>query len=283
MYRTFPTRKPTIECILIGLLLFPTAYSQTVAISVNASGTGTAVDDDRQPPSTLTVTASGTGTLSPFGSATFVLSALVLGDTTGTVKGTVSFTVGASGSLNGTFSAEADNEIPPPVIPVTVSGGTGIFSNASGTLNLQIKLTITGTTGTGLDVTYSELFSLTGTGTLSGVSAPGSTPFAVPNAPLGPGPAGDPSLVNCTSCSQPVTISNGNMYHQFDDLALSSRGFPLLLRRTYNSQSAADGLSTLAEPERQFGCLLQRKRRSLHIQRARGGLHVASGPEHDSH
>ncbi|MBI3949044.1 MAG: hypothetical protein HY314_01110 [Acidobacteria bacterium] len=56
-----------------------------------------------------------------------------------------------------------------------------------------------------------------------------------------PGPEGDPCPRKGTSVGQPVTVSNGNMYHQFDDLDISSRGFPILLRRTYNSQATYDG------------------------------------------
>src|SRR5207249_4017172 len=32
----------------------------------------------------------------------------------------------------------------------------------------------------------------------------------------------------------------GNMYHAFRDFLIPSRGFPILLERTYNSQQAAD-------------------------------------------
>ncbi|MBI3949254.1 MAG: hypothetical protein HY314_02200 [Acidobacteria bacterium] len=56
----------------------------------------------------------------------------------------------------------------------------------------------------------------------------------------GPGPEGDPTGTNGTACGLPVTVSNGNMFHQFEDLNISSRGFPIVLRQTYNSQSTSD-------------------------------------------
>jgi hypothetical protein len=101
--------------INIGLFLIPIAYAESLTVSVNVSGTATVVDDDRPQPPTLTVTASGSGTISPYGSATVAYSALVLGNTTGALKGTISFTVGAIGSLNGNFSQQVDNEQPPPI------------------------------------------------------------------------------------------------------------------------------------------------------------------------
>jgi RHS repeat-associated protein len=53
-----------------------------------------------------------------------------------------------------------------------------------------------------------------------------------------PGPTGNPTPVNGTTCSDPVTVSNGNMFQQQTDLAISSRGPALLLARTYNSFAA---------------------------------------------
>jgi RHS repeat-associated protein len=61
-------------------------------------------------------------------------------------------------------------------------------------------------------------------------------------APAGtnPGVTGDPTPVNGTTCSDPVTVSNGNMFQQQTDLAISSRGPAFLLARTYNSFFAAN-------------------------------------------
>jgi YD repeat-containing protein len=54
------------------------------------------------------------------------------------------------------------------------------------------------------------------------------------------GVTGNPTPVNGTICSDPVTVSNGNMFQQQTDLAISSRGPAFLLTRTYNSFNAAD-------------------------------------------
>jgi RHS repeat-associated protein len=64
-----------------------------------------------------------------------------------------------------------------------------------------------------------------------------------PGGPAGPNPGGpgDPTTSGGTPCPDPVTISNGNMHHQFTDLRLPARGLPLVLVRTYNSQSSGAG------------------------------------------
>jgi RHS repeat-associated protein len=45
----------------------------------------------------------------------------------------------------------------------------------------------------------------------------------------------------CSSGGQPVTYANGNMYHQFTDIVIPTRGPALELVRTYNAQSEEDG------------------------------------------
>jgi RHS repeat-associated protein len=54
------------------------------------------------------------------------------------------------------------------------------------------------------------------------------------------GVTGNPAPVNGTICSDPVTVSNGNMFQQQTDLAISSRGPGFVLSRTYNSFAAAN-------------------------------------------
>jgi len=39
----------------------------------------------------------------------------------------------------------------------------------------------------------------------------------------------------------PVTLSNGNMFHSFEDLRFPGQGLPIALTRTYNSQLPHDG------------------------------------------
>ncbi len=56
-----------------------------------------------------------------------------------------------------------------------------------------------------------------------------------------PGGHGSCQLEGCAICPDPVTLSNGNMWHQFDDASFPDRALPLLLKRTYNSQSTRAG------------------------------------------
>jgi hypothetical protein len=99
-------------------------------------------------------------------------------------------------------------------------------------------------------------------------------PFASPLSPNGPGPEGDPTAANCTSCGQPFTVSNGNMYHQFTDLTVTGRGFPLVLNRTYNSPGGCrrdirkrldSQLSAMVKAERHISHLLQPDGRRLYF------------------
>ena len=78
----------------------------------------------------------------------------------------------------------------------TVTSGTGQFSKATGTLNLSAG---------GFAENGGGQFVMTGTGTLSGVVTSSPTAYPVPNSPLGAGPQGDSTVLNCTVCSQPVT------------------------------------------------------------------------------
>jgi len=56
-------------------------------------------------------------------------------------------------------------------------------------------------------------------------------------APEDPGTQGEPLDADCAAGQHPVTFSNGNMYHRFDDLLIPTRGPALQLTRTYNAQS----------------------------------------------
>lgn len=73
--------------------------------------------------------------------------------------------------------------------------------------------------------------------------ANGGTTGGNPPTPMPPtgdgGPTGNPTQTNGTNCSDPVTVSNGNMYQQQVDLFASSRGPAILIQRTYNSLAAA--------------------------------------------
>ena len=67
----------------------------------------------------------------------------------------------------------------------------------------------------------------------------GSTTGVSRGEPQDPGPGfwGDFTREGGTDCPDPVTVSNGNMFHQFQDFFVPTLGGPLVLVRTYNSQS----------------------------------------------
>lgn len=57
-----------------------------------------------------------------------------------------------------------------------------------------------------------------------------------------PGSTGNPTATHGTACSDPVTVSNGNLFQTARDFLISSRGPAFVLNRTYNSLlSAGDG------------------------------------------
>jgi len=60
---------------------------------------------------------------------------------------------------------------------------------------------------------------------------------AQPQGP-GPGPTGNNQQTNGTNCSDPVNVSNGNMFRQERDLLIAGRGPVISIQRTYNSLSA---------------------------------------------
>jgi len=64
-----------------------------------------------------------------------------------------------------------------------------------------------------------------------------------PNGPLPPLPfTNGPGNTGSTNCPNPVSISNGNMFHQFTDLVLAAApAGPLSLVRTYNSMRIVRG------------------------------------------
>ena len=72
-------------------------------------------------------------------------------------------------------------------------------------------------------------------------SANGGTDGGNPPQPQGPnpGPTGNNQQTNGTNCSDPVNVSNGNMFRQETDLRISSRGPATVIQRTYNSLSSA--------------------------------------------
>jgi YD repeat-containing protein len=112
-----------------------------------------------------------------------------------------------------------------------VTAGGGTLAGAAGSLNLGLS---------GVPITPG-----TATVQMNGggfIAAPGLAPG--PAVAFGPGLLGSPMATGGASCGNPVTVSNGNMYHEFEDLRLADLrladlGPPLLVRRTYNAQAAS--------------------------------------------
>lgn len=217
--------------IFIGLGFLSALSAQSVSVTVNIVGNFSYTYNGDNP--SAQVTAAG-GTVAPFGPATATGAFAINFDEDGNpLTGTFTFTT-PNGSFTVSFSTFYPEDATTVTFGATVTGGTGSFAKASGTLQL---------TATGFITDSNGSFTLTGGGTITGITSTApTTAFPQPNPPAGPGPEGDPSVVSCATCSQPVTTSNGNMYHQFLDLTLPSRGFPMTLSRTYNSQSGADGM-----------------------------------------
>jgi len=166
---------------------------------------------------------SGSGPIDPYGTGSISLSF----PTAPKMPSLISIVVG-SGDIISAQTTSFAGGIDVAGGTATITGGTGQFANATGSFSFLLTVGTGGTT-------------FTGNGTIiTGGNA--STPFPVPGSPEGPGPEGDPTGVNCISCGQPVTISNGNMYHQFTDATLKGSGFPIVLTRTYNSQSGVDSI-----------------------------------------
>ena len=216
------------------LLFVPAAFSQTTSVTANMNGTASVTLNTVN--QTGTVSASGSGSLTPFGASSVSLAAS-LKSNPGTLAGSATFSIPLFGSYTVNFSVPYSGATTVN-IAATVASGTGIFANSSGTASLVYIYTKTTSTATG----SSGTFTLSGTVTLSGISPLTNTPaFAVPQPPNGTGPEGDPAILNCTSCGEPVTLSNGNMFHRFTDLVRASRGFPIVLTRTYNSEAGVTG------------------------------------------
>ena len=149
------------------------AMADTVTLNWAINGTVTTTPA----PPLVNFVAAGTGTVSPFGSATFFAMGTIdptMPNPNGSspVTGTFTFAFAGADSFTGTFTGE--NFPPDPVTGLrpftrnlTITGGTGIFSMASGSATAA---------GASLLTSPGMLdFSFTGQGT---VTAPGLT--AVP-------------------------------------------------------------------------------------------------------
>ena len=114
---------------------------------------------------------------------------------------------------------------------------------AGATITISQQATVFGVwTGFGWIEDYANAFAFeieqTNTPAFGGGTNGGNP--AQPTPPTGdPGQTGNPTNTNGVSCSDPVTVSNGNMYQQQTDLNISSRGPAIAITRTYNSIVAA--------------------------------------------
>jgi RHS repeat-associated protein len=184
----------------------------------------------------LQISCNG-GALSPYGTgALSVTSTSTYTEPGGTptfnnIQGTFSFSPASGGTFLAKWSAASASgpdsnggfrvSGPAPVI-----SGTGAFQGVTGSLTVVMS---------GVPAySGSAQVTITGSGQITT-----NTAVAGPPVPLGPGPAGNPAGANATSCGDPVTVSNGNMYRQFEDIRLAGRGFPIVVQRTYNSQAAS--------------------------------------------
>ena len=136
--------------------------------------------------------------------------------------------------LNSSNAASLSNVDAPSVI--TKSVASDIKSGSTDTISEQA--TVFGVwSGFGWIVEGPDSFeyAIEQTNTPADGGTSGGNP---PQPPGQSGPTGNNSNTNGTNCSDPVNVSNGNMFLQQVDLFASSRGPATLIQRTYNSLSA---------------------------------------------
>ncbi len=211
-----------------GPLMASSSTTTAVTLNFNCAGTYSLSGTT----GTLGGSCNG-GTLSPYGTTSLSVAVTATYTEPGgtptysNVQGTFSFSISSGGTFQATY-ASASATAATGGGGVTISGtapltaGTGVFQGASGSLTINVSgLSAAGGTGQ---------MTITGSGSITTTGLP---------APAGPGTLGNPTATNGMSCGDPVTVSNGNVYHQFQDMWLAGRGLPILILRTYNSQAAA--------------------------------------------
>ena len=144
--------------ILIALFILPIAYAQSTMVSVNMNGNFTF----NQVANVQNLQGSGSGNMSPFGAGAVNVSySIVTARNSNTLSGTFTFSFPSMGSFTASYTTVYQNGAQSLNLNCTVTGGTGIFANASGTLQLLYEFSSAGQSG---------IFTLTGTGTLLLVS-----------------------------------------------------------------------------------------------------------------
>ena len=158
-----------MRLLIIGLFLIPIAYSQTIAVSINMSGSGS---EQIVSAETGTLNSNATGTVNPFGTAAVTLS-VTSNEGQGTATGTYSFSIPGSGSFNLSFSQPYNGSF-----NVETSGPIKVVvpeSSAVPRARSMLRITALRTQSSGT-------FTLTGTGTLSGVTPVSGTPLELYDA-----------------------------------------------------------------------------------------------------
>ena len=124
---------------LFGVILLanvPAIAQKTTSISLaNISGVTAAATAGRA------ISLSGTGTVSPLGSATVTFTGSKDQLTTGMTQGTFTFFFNRVDSFSVTLPAQLIGKLTTVAVPGPVTGGTGVYSGATGSVNCTLKYT----------------------------------------------------------------------------------------------------------------------------------------------
>ena len=174
------------------------ALATTTSFSFNVSGTGGSTQTS---PTTLNYQANATGTATPFGTATFVVAGTLTATSasSGTLTGTLTATFGNGDSLQGSYSGVnfefAGDGTTSASGNATITGGTGGFQNATGTINFTYHGVKAGHMATDFTLSGSGMVTTGGASGVLSVSPPSLTFSFV---------QGSTSIA-----SQPVVVNNG--------------------------------------------------------------------------
>lgn len=154
----------TIRVALIATALWIPAALAAESISLNVNGSGSL----GAPSGVTTFSGTGTGSSTPFGATSFSTSGTV--DTSGVAgfSGTASFDFGSGNALDASFSESSGTDT--SAIPTTITGGTGLFDSATGSLVMDFNGFPTST--------VSATFTLTATGNVTGPNLSGPSSAA---------------------------------------------------------------------------------------------------------
>jgi len=148
---------PLKQFPLLAVSLFaivPAFAQKTTSISLaNISGVTAAATAGRP------ISLSGTGTVSPLGNATVTFSGFKDQLTTGLTQGTFTFFFNRVDSFSVTLPAQAIGKLTTIAVPGPVTGGTGIYLGATGSVNCTLKYTAS--------TSSAGVFTLTGSGNIT--------------------------------------------------------------------------------------------------------------------